>query len=235
VSRILQLVDTKNNQPTGGPIFEASLGQLVLTTIEIIIRDYSNSLIIVDAFPGALDPLDDSIYNIASSTSGLPYLWWFYYYGAFSQKEFLQDKVVFTGFNLYPGTYTVTYYSLVSTSGLFVLPPTMAYDVFQPELMGTSAGGTFSTPAYLSLPIVDMGICLPWIDRNTPIDQLSPYLGGTPSAITGGSLSNGLSVGLGVGLGIGIPVLVASVGVASFLIYNKYVFFGKPETIPAPL
>jgi len=230
VSRIIQIVDPLTNLPIGGAIFEAPIGQLVLTTIEIIIRDFGNSLKIVDAFPGALYPLDDSIYDV-NTTPTWPYLWWFYYYGAFSQKEFLQDKVVFTGFNVYPGTYTVKYYSLVSTSGKFVLPPTLAYDVFQPELMGTSAGGTFSTPGYSTSPIVDMGACLPWVDRR-PIVKY-PTADDVTSSSTDSNNNNGsLSVGLGVGLGIGIPAIIA---VASIVFYKFFYHTAPPVKVEPPL
>jgi len=221
VSRIIQLVDPASNIAQGGPIIEAPIGQLVQTTIQIVVVDYSNSIQIVDPFPGALEPLDDSIYNINNQYPSQPYLSWYYYYGAFSQKQFLQDKVVFTGFNVYPGTYSVQYYSLVSTSGIFVLPPTIAYDLLQPEIMGSTAGGTFSTPAYVNGSIVDMGVCLPWVDRSVPSDLLPPFLTNSTSILSGSAPSStSLSIGLGVGLGIGIPALIA----VSALLYYKFIY-----------
>jgi hypothetical protein len=211
VSRIIQLVDPVTNQPTGGPIFEATVGQLVLTTIQITTRDYGNAIKIVDAFPGAFDPLDDSIYDTDNSPP-VYYSWFYWYYWrAFTDKEFLKDKVVFTGQNLYPGTYTVKYYSLISTPGIFVLPPTQAYDVFQPELMGTSAGGSFITNSYVNSTIVDMGTCIPWTRRiiMSPNIEVMPYL------------TSNLPVGLGIGLSIGILLLIG-------LILGYLKFFHNP-------
>jgi len=220
VSRIIQLVDPQTNQPTGEPIFEATVGKLVITTIQIIIRDYSNAIKIVDAFPGALDPLDDSIYNTDSSPGYDS--WWWYYWRAFTVKEFLKDKVVYTGQNLYPGTYTVKYYSLVSTPGIFVLPPTQAYDIFQPELMGTSAGGKFSIKSYVNSTIVNKGTCIPW--------TRSSYIAGTnPEIIIGTLISNSIWLGLGLGLGIGIPVFIGLI-----VLYLKF-FDPHKDPVPAPV
>jgi len=221
VSRIIQLVDPITNKATGGNIIEAEIGQLVLTTIEIILRDYSNAIKIVDAFPGSLNPLDDSIYDTPEDTddSSTFTYWWFW--RSFSQKEFLLDKVVFTGQNLYAGTYTVKYYSLVSTPGKFVLPPTLAYDVFQPELMGSAPGGTFSTPGYEVSPIIENGgVCLPWVDRRIQIKKDEPTIincDGPESRWTGG-----LAIGLAVG--IGVPALIACA-----VVYFK--FFYHPAVV----
>jgi len=226
VSRIIQLVDPLTNKPIGGNIIEASIGQLVLTTIEIILRDYSNAIKIVDAFPGALNPLDDSIYETPHDTDSPSPYWWYWGETAFSQKEFLQDKVVFTGQNIYAGTYTVKYYSLVSTPGKFVLPPTLAYDVFQPELMGSAIGGNFSTPAYEETSIVKDGTCLPWVNR-----QISPPIQEKPTEILNGdnkdSSARSLAVGLGVGLGIGIPALIGAL-----VVYYKF-FYHPAGDVPS--
>jgi len=214
VSRIIQLVDPLTNQPIGGHITEASIGQLVLTTIQIVVRDYCSTLKVVDAFPGALNPLDDSIYDNPSNDNNNVFSYYWRWYSGLNQREFMKDKVVFTGYSLSPSTYTVKYYSLVNTPGLFILPPAQAYDVFQPELMGSSEGGLFSTPAYPISPIVtEKGeICLPWVKRETPIDLLPPYLGNKGNEelnMDGNSRSTDLSIGLGVGLGIGIPAMIA--------------------------
>jgi len=227
VTKIIQNVDSVTNKGVGQPITGASIGDSVLTTIQIIVRDYSDSIQIVDAFPGALEPLDDSIYDIETPSSSPSYLMWYWYSGAFSQKEYLQDKVVFTGFNVYPGTYTVSYYSLVNTAGSFIVPPTIAFDYFQPELMGSSAASTFSTTGYdtsKTAQVLPNSICLPWENREIPIDQLDPYLGKpTPAQEINSGASNNHS--LAIGLGVGISLLVLGVATAiAFVVHKK---FGK--------
>jgi len=222
VNRIIQLVDPQTNDPTGQPITEASIGSLVLTTIEVILRDYSDAINIIDAFPGALDPLDDSIYDINSQSNAPSYLWWFYYWGAFSQKEFRQDKVVFHGQNLYPGTYTVKYYSLVNTPGLFILPPTIAYDVFQPELMGSTSGGIFTTTGYQTSTIINLGTCLPW--ERTPLPSFDDETN-TPQEI---DAIDGESSSLIIGLAVGLSLFFATLLFIGAVIYIK--FFHLPKT-----
>lgn len=60
-------------------------------------------------------------------------------------KEFQHDKVIFHGSWLWAGTHTVSYVAVVASEGTFVLPPAKAYDPTQPELMGLSAGGKFTS------------------------------------------------------------------------------------------
>jgi len=142
VHRVIQLLDS-SNEPSGTPIIEAKIGQTVVTTIEVIIPDFVSTVKIVDLFPGALEPLDDSIYD----TPTQPGPWW-WIWNPFSRREFLKDKVIFYGQHLYPGSYTVKYYSIVNTPGEFVLSPTLAFDLFQPEVMGQAEGGIFRTTGY---------------------------------------------------------------------------------------
>jgi len=225
VEKIIQLVDPLTNKGVGQPITGASIGDLVLTTIQIIVRDYSDVIKIVDAFPGAFDPLDDRIYDIDTPSASPSYLMWYWYWGAFSQKEYLQDKVVFSGYNVYPGTYTVTYYSLVNTPGSFIVPPTIAYDSFQPELMGSSAASTFSTTGYdTSKPVQALpdSICLPWENRQIPIDQLDPYLGIPPAAQeSNNGVTKDHSLAIGLGVGIGLVVLGVATAVA-LVLYKQF-------------
>eukprot|EP01123_Difflugia_compressa_P012111 TRINITY_DN5072_c0_g1_i1.p1 TRINITY_DN5072_c0_g1~~TRINITY_DN5072_c0_g1_i1.p1 ORF type:complete len:1026 (-),score=194.89 TRINITY_DN5072_c0_g1_i1:48-3089(-) len=244
VSRIIQLLDPATNNPTGVPIFQASIGQRVLTTIQIIIPDYSKSVTIVDPFPGALEPLDDSIYSNPTSTNPRPYMdyWTFWILYSFS-KEFQPSKVVFRGTNLYAGTHTVQYYSLVNTEGNFVLPPTLAYDANQPELMGLAEAGTFNTTDFEKPPCYnDTTNCLPFKGRVLSKNDLDVYVSGfdvTPNVVShepGPSSSittdnndeqaavNRLIVGLCVG--IGFPLVIGAIALAVYL----YVF-RKPITL----
>jgi len=217
VTKIIQKVDPLTNKAVGQPITGASIGDLVVTTIQIIVRDYSDIIKIVDAFPGAFDPLDDRIYDLDTPSTSPSYLLWYWYSGAFSQKEYLKDKVVISGFNVYPGTYTVSYYSLVNTPGSFIVPPTIAFDSFQPELMGSSAASTFTTPGYdtsKSVQALPNSICLPWVDRQIS-DQIPP----ASEINIGMSKDHSMAIGLGVGIGL----LVLGVATATAIVlYKKF-------------
>jgi hypothetical protein len=238
VNRIIQLVDIATNNATGPDITVASIGNMVMTTIQITIPDYSPSMRIIDPFPGAFEPLDENIYDLPSNTLDPLWRW---YGGAFPIKEFLTDKVVFHGQNIYPGTYTVTYYSIVNTQGNFVLSPTLAYDVFQPEVMGLSEAGNFSTTGYsvsgLSLSNKNSSNCLPWpANRTVSPSDLQKYFNNngldtnnpTPALVDGFKASDGdspprvnRSVALGLGLGIGLPCVIFSVGTLIYFIFAK--------------
>jgi len=76
-------------------------------------------------------------------------------------KQFLKDKVVFYGQNLYAGTHTVSYNAVVATEGEFVFPPAQARDIQQPEVMGLSDGGVFTTKKIFDMPSVPPQ-CLPF-------------------------------------------------------------------------
>jgi len=128
---------------------------MVVTTIEVVIPDFISTMKIVDDFPGALEPLDDSIYDTPTESGPWSWIW-----NAFSQRQFLQDKVIFYGQYLYPGSYTVKYYSIVNTAGEFVLSPTLAFDLFQPEVMGQAEGGTFRTTGYSKTEETIAGNCI---------------------------------------------------------------------------
>jgi len=183
VQKIIQLLDPETNQAVGPPITSAQIGERVVVTIQITIPDYSSSIVISDNFPGAIQPLDNNIYSNTASSPPTPPLvwdyWYFYFYEAFSITEFREDKVVFYGQQLFAGSHTVSYTALVNTEGVFVLPPSHAYDAIQPELMGLSAGGVFTT--YTELPNITVtpttNVCLYWQARDTQRQSLILTLG----------------------------------------------------------
>jgi hypothetical protein len=233
VDRIIQLVDTATNNATGPNIVEAAIGNMVITTIQITIPDYSPSMRIIDPFPGAFEPLDENIYDLPSNTLDPLWSW---YMGAFPIKEFLQDKVVFHGQNIFPGTYTVTYYSIVNTQGSFVLSPTLAYDVFQPEVMGLSEAGNFSTTGYVVTGVSNQNSsCLPWaatrtitpedleeyLNNNNNDNSPVPALADPNTADSHSSHGINKTVALGIGLGIGLPCVIFSVGTLIYFILEK--------------
>jgi len=209
----------------GTPIFHGSIGELVITTIQIIVYDYSSGIKVIDPFPGAFDPLDDS-FLIPAPDPKANYLSWFYIYGAFSQKEFLNDKVVFYGQNIYPGTYSVQYYSIIKTPGSFVVPPTTANDISQPEIMGSSDGLAFTTTSFIPFPVQDGGVCLPWEDRQIPFDKLAPYFGPISQSVNLPQPQRDY-VPLIVGLTVALVLII--IGVFGGYIFLKFNYKKKPS------
>jgi len=187
VKRIIQRVNPLDNRPTGPALTTGVIGQRVVVTIQITIPDYSASIEIIDSFPGAIEPQDDLIYGKSSSGNMkrqfrggmnmggfnrnrfISFDYWSWYFGgAFSMKQFLKDKVIFYGQNLYAGTHTVTYNAVITTEGEFVFPPALARDVRQPELMGLSSAGVFTTKT-ISDNSVSISIeCLPFNTQLVP-------------------------------------------------------------------
>lgn len=66
-----------------------------------------------------------------------------------------KDRVEAFAYSLSAGTHTFTYKALVVTPGRFAMPPTKAYAVDQPELLGLSGGGHWgsSDPAWASIDV----------------------------------------------------------------------------------
>jgi len=148
----------------------------VKVTIEVTLPDYSSRVDIVDPLPGCLEALDDSFFNVPQNSGSWNFRWWWYYYYAFS-KEFKADKVVFHGSWLFAGSHTVSYVAVVSSEGKFLLPPAKAFDPTQPEVMGLSTGGVFTTAVLTSgAPADAKQTCLPWRDRGLVYDELPDWL-----------------------------------------------------------
>jgi len=132
----------------------------------------------------------------------------------FSEKEFPQDKVIFYGQNLFAGTHSTSYTAIVNTNGSFVLPPTLVYDAFQPEIMGLSAAGIFTTKVMNGKIINDeeSSECLLWKHRKLvrsglPSTKMRDKEIATPQSQveipqTGGSSGSGIGAILGLFVGV---------------------------------
>jgi len=148
VEKAIQLIDQQTYNTIGSPITEVAVGSIVRVTIQITIPDDSPAINIIDPVPGGLEPLNQVFYDYQPYSDYLyvPQLYFYQcFYNAFSNIQYFEDKVTWNGYNLIAGTYTVSYVAIANVGGIFALPPTLAYDARQPELMGLSAAGTFTT------------------------------------------------------------------------------------------
>jgi len=125
-----------------------------------------------------MEALDDNVFespsNVFDPYNSYPFYWRWYFYSAFT-KEFQRDRVVFHGRNLWAGSHSVSYTALVNVEGEFVLPPAHAFDAAQPELMGLSAGGSFTT-RILPAAIASSPFCLVWQHRALVPSALPVFL-----------------------------------------------------------
>jgi len=135
---------------------------------------------VVDPLPGALEAVDENIATKSSNDNPSPTEFWNWYLAnLFSTREFRSDKVVFVGFHLQPGTHTLNYKVIVSSEGIFTLPPTKAYDANQPELFGLSAGGIFQTTTFTNLGEYAEkkdDYCIPWSNRKILVKDLPAWM-----------------------------------------------------------
>jgi len=174
VQKIIQRVDF-GGKIMGGHISSAKLGDRLKITIEIIVTDSTTLLSVVDPLSGAYEPIDE---GVSSSQSPIPTYdpWFWRIWHVFSYREYKRDKVIIYGQNVWAGTHSVSYYASVTNEGLFVVPPTKAFDVRQPEVMGLSAGGVFMTSQLPKDSVPTNSTCLPWKKRQLVISDLPPWM-----------------------------------------------------------
>jgi len=163
VEKVITNIDPFTHESLGGALFNSTPGTTVKVTIQISTPDDLSNVMIVDLLPGGLEAMDPNVaqtHTTPSSTTvhhgGIRgkrigyavnpppmeicyWCWW----TAFPSRETRKDRVTFSSNWLHAGTHTVSYEALVVTSGTFTLPPSKAFVLAQPEVMGLSAGGTF--------------------------------------------------------------------------------------------
>jgi len=115
-------------------------------TIQITLPDDGVDVIVIDSLAGNMEAQDDSAVSVDNSCPQLRYAaWGWWYWSSFDYKEVRKDRVTAYARRLNAGTYSFSYKSLIVTPGVFILPPTKAYLLGQPELMGLSIAGHFDS------------------------------------------------------------------------------------------
>jgi hypothetical protein len=127
---------------------------LVEVTIQVTTPDDLYDVVVEDWVAGCIEPLDPRLQVVGDSVGfvidyneigyGLMDIWMFWgWWSPFPTPEVTTDHVRWTANYLSAGSHSVTYQAVAVTTGVFVLPPTKAYVVKQPELMGLSYAGSF--------------------------------------------------------------------------------------------
>ena len=96
-------------------------------------------MVIDDALPAGLEALNAAFETTSSIADGEGSdRWW----GSFNHFEIHDDKIVLFADYLTPGEHVYTYLARATTPGTSVHPPISAEEMYNPEVMGRSAGGT---------------------------------------------------------------------------------------------
>lgn len=136
---------------TCAPLTTSPTGQAVRVELTIIAPHDLTYVVVEDPLPAGADAVDP---NLETSTSNLDagitsdtYRWGFWGWWYFDRIEFRDARVVFTSRFLPAGTYQYTYYLQPIIPGDYQVMPTLAQEVFFPEVFGRSDGLLFTITA----------------------------------------------------------------------------------------
>jgi alpha-2-macroglobulin len=161
---------------TGKPVTSINAGELVRVRVRVTVPRERNFVVVDDALPGGLEPVDLSLRTaiVATGKAGRPLISpdhtsvtdgedaetddesgfrWGYgrwdggFWTPFEHRELRDDRVYWSATQLWPGTYTVSYVARASTPGVFVRPPVHAEEMYNPAVYGRSDGGVFTVTA----------------------------------------------------------------------------------------
>jgi hypothetical protein len=139
-------VDPLTLEPTGVPVTEARIGDVVQVKLTIIAPNDLHYLVVEDPLPGGFEAVDTSLLTTSSVAQGPEVKkkesrtqWWKYWTRAVIRDE----KVALFSTYLRRGTYEYTYLMRATAPGIFQARPTVAYQMYFPEVFGRSAGESF--------------------------------------------------------------------------------------------
>ena len=151
VSRQYRSIDCGKEDTTCPPISEAKTGQVIQVRLTIIAPHDLHYVVVEDPFPAGTEGVDQSL-KTTSVVGEPPVLvridrrdlwggwgWWW-----FSHSEMRDEKLVLFATYLPRGTYEYTYLIRASVPGEFHTIPTMAYEMYFPEVFGRGDGGLFT-------------------------------------------------------------------------------------------
>jgi uncharacterized protein YfaS (alpha-2-macroglobulin family) len=129
------------------PLEDADVGQVVRVKITLVAPNDVHYLVLEDPLPAGCEAVDRSL-ETTSVVSEEPQMtaqgqddrwgWWW-----FTHSEIRDEKVALFADYLPRGTYEYSYLIRASVPGEFLVQPTLAYEMYFPEVWGRSDGGTF--------------------------------------------------------------------------------------------
>jgi uncharacterized protein YfaS (alpha-2-macroglobulin family) len=143
----------------GTPLVSVAEGDLVRVRLKITVPSTRYFLVLDDALPAGLEAVDLSLRTAATMPGpganaeaaehdeSEPTSWYGSWdsgwWSPFDHRELRDDRVVYSGTVVWPGTYTATYIARATTPGTFIRPPAHAEEMYNPAANGRSDGGTF--------------------------------------------------------------------------------------------
>jgi uncharacterized protein YfaS (alpha-2-macroglobulin family) len=145
VARQYQAVDCENEVCPG--LEGAAVGEVLRVKITLVAPDDLHYLVLEDPLPAGAEAVDRSL-QTTSVVSEEPQLAsegrWGWGWQWFTHSEIRDEKVALFADYLPRGTYEYTYLLRASVPGEYLIPPTVAYEMYFPEVWGRSDGGTFT-------------------------------------------------------------------------------------------
>jgi hypothetical protein len=150
VERRLQRIDASGAaigpaDVSGGRTLSLGSGDLVRVTIRLTSPVDRHYIVVDDALPAGLEPLNEAFLttdrSLTEDTGSER--WW----GSFNHTEKRDDRVLLFADYLTRGEHTYTYVARATTPGTFVHPPAHAEAMYQPEINGRNASGTLEVRA----------------------------------------------------------------------------------------
>jgi hypothetical protein len=152
VSRKYTLADCDPETEPCPAIDGAQVGDAIRVKLTIIAPHDLHYVVVEDPFPAGAEGVDQSLKtsSVAEESPELArtdrpspwgggYGWWW-----FSHTELRDEKAVLFATYLPRGTYEYTYLIRASLGGEYRVIPTHAYEMYFPEVFGTSDGGVFT-------------------------------------------------------------------------------------------
>lgn len=155
VARQYFKVDQATLKPTGNQVVSANVGDYVQVKLTIIAPTGLNYLQVEDPLPSGFEAVDTSLKTTSAgasspelekdisdcpSCSKYYYPYWYYW----ANTELRDDRVALFADFLSAGTYEYTYMMRASVSGDFTVLPTVAQQMYEPDVFGRSAGTEFT-------------------------------------------------------------------------------------------
>lgn len=152
ISRSYYLMANGATGDEGLPIKEVNAGDLVKVRLTIVVPETSYYVMVTDPLPAGLEGVNGSL-NTTSFTerpqnpSGFrtdeaDSPWW--RWGPFDDTEMLDDRTALFATYMSPGTYVYEYFARATTPGVYMGLPAHIELSSQPDVFGSSDGGTFT-------------------------------------------------------------------------------------------
>ncbi|MFO3797490.1 MAG: hypothetical protein ACK8QZ_09450, partial [Anaerolineales bacterium] len=129
------------------PVTEVARGDLVQVRLTLILPKDRFYVIVEDALPAGLEPIDATLLTAAQVPERFEVMdyerqGWGQWY--FNYRQIYDDRIVFSADYLPAGTYVLTYLARAGVSGTFHVLPTRAWEFYFPDVSGRSNGLIFT-------------------------------------------------------------------------------------------